>query len=161
MAGGKTFAQSREANFQRRIRALVRGSKLTRSEKEVALAFLNHWFVHRHKGPVHPGRKKLAKRSKASLPTVKRTLAMLRHWRAITAVARLEGLDGKATEYTVDVDCLEALCKTHGEVLKAWRKEHNGVNGGSNEPTLGGVKMNRRNNHALKVIYGSKGISND
>lgn len=153
----KAFAKSLEANFQRRLRALVRGSALTRAEKEVALAFLNHWFVHRHKGAVHPGRKKLVKRSKASLPTVKRTLAMLRHWRAITAVARLEGLDGKATEYVVDPDCLEVLCKTHGDVLKAWRKAHNAVNGGSNEPTQGRVKMNRRNNLCNDVYFHVQG----
>ncbi|MFM7858597.1 MAG: hypothetical protein ACKO96_43420, partial [Flammeovirgaceae bacterium] len=58
----KSFRDAQEATFRRLQREKVRKSNLTRTEKEIVLAFLNHWFVHRHKGAVHPGRKKIAKR---------------------------------------------------------------------------------------------------
>jgi hypothetical protein len=47
--------------------------------------------VHRHKGGVHPGRKKLAKRSGASLRAVNYTLALLRDFKVIEATAHATG----------------------------------------------------------------------
>lgn len=122
------FRNSPEANFRRLYRDLARKSQLTRSEKEVLLAFLNHWFHHRSKGPVHPGRKKLAKRAKVHINTVKATLSLLRDFGAIEATAHLEGLEGNATEYTVDVDRLEALCRTPKAALRKWRAIYRGPN---------------------------------
>lgn len=141
------FQNSQEATFRRVNRDMVRKSNLSRSEKEVTLAFLNHWFQHRRDEVVHPGRNKLGKRSGASLPTVKRTLLMLREWDAIFPVAHLYGQEGKATEYTVDLVRLGVLCEATKADLQAWRKAKAGSarnNGGSNDPGCGRVKKNPR-----------------
>jgi hypothetical protein len=120
------FSKTVEARFQRQLRADVRKSALTRSEKDVLIAFLNHWFHHRHKGPVHPGRKKLAKRANVHINSVKATLAMLREFGAIEATAFLFGKCGNATEYTVSLPHLEALCRTPKVALKAYRAVNRG-----------------------------------
>lgn len=122
----QAFSDSVEARFQRRLRSDVRKSALTRSEKDVLIAFLNHWFYHRHKGPVHPGRGKLAKKARVHLNSVKATLAMLRDFGAITATAHLFGKQGNATEYTVSLAHLEALCRTPKVALKAYRAVNRG-----------------------------------
>ena len=140
----------------------VRKSNLTRGERDVLLSFLNHWFVHRHKGAVHPGRKKLCKLSGASLPTVKRALMLLRDWEVIVAERHLEGRHGMATEYTVNEYRLNHLCMAPKAALKAWReaKIHPArTNGGSNEPTSGGVKMNPRNNPCTVIAFRNQGVN--
>jgi hypothetical protein len=159
------FKDSREASFRRVYRDVVRKSHLTRAEKDVTMAFLNHWFLHRHKGAVHPGKKKLAARSKASTPTVKRTLAMLREFCVIKAVAHETGNSaegfGLATEYTLDTDALTKLCRTPKADLKWWREGQRGSKtgniGGSKEPTSGGIKKNPRNNTALIIPFPKQG----
>lgn len=159
------FKNSREASFRRIYRDVVRRSHLTRAEKDVTLAFLNHWFVHRHDGAVHPGKKKLVARSKASMPTVKRTLSMLREFGVIDAVAFetgncAEGF-GKATEYTLDTEALTKLCRASKDDLKWWREGQRGSKtdniGGSKEPTSGGIKMNPRNNSATIIPFPKQG----
>lgn len=122
----QAFSDSVEARFRRRLRAEVRASALTRSEKDVLIAFLNHWFYHRNKGAVHPGRKKLAKRANVHINSVKATLAMLREFGAIEARAHLFGMQGNATEYTVSLPHLEALCRTPKVALKAYRAVNRG-----------------------------------
>jgi len=161
----KPYRDTQEATFRRLQRDRVRKSSLSRAEKEVLLTFLNHWFVHRAKGAVHPGRKKLAKRSGVSMRTVNRTLAMLRDFDVIQPVAFERGNCGEgfgmATEYTCNTEHLGLLCELPAKALKNWRKKHNaGNNGVPNGPSSGDAKMAPRNNHVLKVIYGSKGISN-
>jgi len=138
-----TFKDSQEASFRRIIRQTIRKGPFTKSEREVVLAFINHWFHHRKstKGVVHPGRKKLAKRANVSIATVKRTLAMLRDYGVISAKAHLEGLHGNATEYTVCTIALTELC--------AKKKADIRVDGGSNEPTQGRVKMTPRINNVI------------
>lgn len=145
-----TFKDSQEASFRRIIRQTIRKGPFTKSEREVVLAFINHWFYHRKstKGVVHPGRKKLAKRADVSIATVKRTLAMLRDYGVISAKAHLEGLHGNATEYTVCTIALTELC--------AKKKADIRVNGGSNEPTQGEVKMTPRINNV--VAFPSQGV---
>jgi hypothetical protein len=122
----KDFAASQEAGFRRRLRDHVRKSGLTRTEKEIVLAFLNHWFVHRHKGAVHPGKEKIAKRAKASVRSVKYTLSMLRECGVIQAVAyatgNANGERGKATEYTLDTNKLITLCEVPTVIMKKARK---------------------------------------
>ena len=122
----KAFKDSVEARFQRRLRSDVRKSALTRSEKDVLIAFLNHWFYHRHKGAVHPGRTKLAKRANVHINSVKSTLAMLRDFGAIEATAHLYGKQGNATTYVVSLPHLEALCRTPKIALKAYRAVNRG-----------------------------------
>jgi hypothetical protein len=157
----KDFASSVEASYRRRLRDTVRKSNLTRAERDVVLAFLNHWFVHRHKGAVHPGRKKLCKLSGASLPTVKRALMLLRDWEVVTAESHLEGRHGMATEYTVNEARLNYLCSAPKAALKAWREARISPKarniGGSNEPTLGRVKMNPRNKHCTVIPFRIQG----
>lgn len=133
-----TFSDSQEAAFRRVTRQEIRRGPFTKSEREVVLAFFNHWFHHRKspKGVVHPGRKKLARRAKVSIATVKRTLALLRSHHVIEATAHLEGLHGNATEYTVCTVALSILCQK--------KKGNIRVDGGSNCPTVGRVKMTHR-----------------
>ena len=140
------FKDSQEAAFRRVVRGTIRKSNLSRGQRDVLLAFVNHWFHHKTKadGVVHPGRTKLAKKSGASVETVKRTLDMLRRAGVLTAVAHLNGLHGNATEYTVSVPHLIDLCgKSKDEVRSI---------GGSNDPTSGRVKMTHRLNDVSNVI---------
>ena len=126
-ANRKSFADSREAAFRKRLRGYVRNSCLTSAEKAVTLAFLNHWFYHRAKGAVHPGRKKLAKKTGFHVNSVKATLLLLREFGVIEAVAHLEGLHGNATEYTLSEQHLEALCRVPKAALKRWRSVNRGT----------------------------------
>jgi len=139
----ESFKDTQEAAFRRVIRQAIRRGPFTKSEREVVLAFFNHWFQHRKntKGVVHPGRKKLAKRAAVSIPTVKRTLAMLRDFGVIYAKAHLHGLRGNATEYTVCTIALTELC--------AKKKADIALDGGSNDPTQGRVKMIPRINNVI------------
>lgn len=132
------FADSQEASFRRLIRDAIRKGPFTKSERDVTLAFVNHWFHHRNgsKRVIHPGRDKLAKKAGVTIKTVSRCLDVLRHYGAIEATACLHGLHGKATEYTVDVVRLLALC--------ALKKDAVRYNGGTNVPTAGRDKMSRR-----------------
>lgn len=106
------FRDSQEAAFRRVIRQCIRRGPFTKSEREVVMAFINHWFHHRNstKGVVHPGRKKLAKRAGVSVRTVASVLDMLRAHKVIDPVAHLHGLHGNATEYTVCTVALTVLC---------------------------------------------------
>jgi hypothetical protein len=106
------FKSSLEAAYRRRLRGAVRNSALTRAERDVLLAFLNHWLHHRHKagGVVHPGRARLAKAARVSERSVIRALAYFRDQKIITAVAHLKGTGRQATEYALNVPVLEQVC---------------------------------------------------
>jgi len=132
------FRDSQEAKFRTETRRFIRKGPFTKSQRDVVLAFVNHWFANRRKkdGVVHPGREKLAKKAGVSVNTVKRTLALLRATGAIRAEAHLGGLEGNATEYTVDMAALIALCGLKKEALP--------VIGGPNEPGHGRAKMAHR-----------------
>lgn len=138
-----SFKDSQEAAFRRVIRQCVRRGPFTKSEREVALAFVNHWFHHRNsaKQVVHPGRKKLAKRAKVSIRTVASTLDMLRAHGAIVAVAHLHGLHGNATEYVVNVPALTDLC--------AMKKADLAVDGVQNCTGPGSAKIAHRINNVV------------
>jgi hypothetical protein len=160
-AQGKNFAQSREASFRRETRAMVRKSFLTRTEKEILLAFLNHWFVHRGDGAVHPGRKKLAKRAGASMRAVNYALALLRDFEAIEATAyatgNAEGRRGAATEYTVNIERLTVLCETPAKVLRTVRKGANSGISGCKNARFKGAKFAPRNNQCTVVPFRVQG----
>lgn len=145
----KDYASSQEAAFRRRMRAFVRKSNLTRAEKDILLAFLNHWFVHRHKGPVHPGKAKLSKRSGASIRAVKYTLAMLRSFGVIKPVAyatgNADGQRGKATEYELDTVQLISLCEVPAAILKNARKGAKSGNTGGKNARFKGAENAPRN----------------
>lgn len=156
------FRDSKEATFRRYLREAVRESNLTRGEKALTLAFINHWFVHRHKGAVHPGRKKLAKRTGASLRAVNYTFNLLREFKAIEAVAYEGGNEagawGKATEYTVDTVRLLALCEASKAELQAWRKakmQPDPRNTGCKNARSKGAKIAPRNNPCTVIPFPS------
>ena len=132
------FKDSQEAAFRRVIRDSIRKSEFTKSERDVTLALVNHWFFYRNgkKGYIHPGREKLAKKAKVSIKTASRCLGFLRDCGAITALANLNGLHGNATEYTVNVVVLIHVCALSREELRLY--------GGTNVPSGGRDKMSRR-----------------
>lgn len=152
MAGAKTFAESREAAFCARMRGLVKRGPFTKSERDVLKAFIDHWLHHRKDkdGVVYPGRKRLAKKANVTARTVTSALALFRASGMIVAVARLEGLDGKATEYWVDVDRFDEVCRmTKKEVL---------VNGWKKCPTRGVEKISTRNNTSNVIPLRVQGV---
>lgn len=139
------FRDTKEFEFRRSVRQSIRASALSRAQKDVALAFFNHWLQHRKskEGIVHPGRKKLAKKAKASISTASRTLEILRENGVLVARAHLQGLHGNATEYSVSIPHLYAFSDK--------KKEDILVNGGSKDPTQGRVKMNRRISNVISL----------
>ena len=141
------FNKTDEAEYRRVIRRAVRSGPFTKSQRDVVLAFVNHWLEHRKstKGVVHPGRKRLAKKSGVSIKTVARTLDLLRQHGAVVAMAHLNGLHGNATEYVVDQIALTELC--------AKKKSDLRVNGGTNVPALGRDKMSHRSSDAKNNVY--------
>lgn len=154
----KSFRDTQEATFRRVQRDKVRKSNLTRTEKEIALSFLNHWFVHRHKGAVHPGRKRLVKQSKASMRTVNRTLAILRSFGVIRPVAFDKGNCrdgfGKATEYDCDVQRLGVFADVPKGALVEWRKCYEKRNNGvPKKPTSGGANLAPRNKPCNVILF--------
>lgn len=157
----KDFASSQEAGFRRRTRDMVRKSNLTRAEKDILLAFLNHWFVHRHKGPVHPGRKRLAKKAGASIRAVNYTLAMLRDCGVLRPMAYATGNQagerGKATEYEVDQIKLITLCEVPEALLKKARKGAKPVNTGCKIARFKGAKSAPRNNQCNVIPFRGQG----
>ena len=132
------FEKSQEAAFRRNLRRIITQSNLTRCERDITMALVNHWLHHRKKndGVVHPGREKLAKRSGASLASVKRTLAMLRDAKVVRAVAHLEGRGRCATEYRLYPDRLIAFLSGSNEPPSAIR--------GVKSHPMRGVRMSPR-----------------
>ena len=109
----KSFKDSRELAFRRRVRDEIRRGPFTKGHRDALLAFINHWFHHRNSkgGMVHPGRKKIAQKAKVTIKTVSRLFEILRHYGVITAEAHLNGLHGCATLYSVSIIHLDALCR--------------------------------------------------
>lgn len=138
MSDSKQFKNSQEAAFRRIVRNKIKSGPFTKSERDVALAFFNHWFFHRTsaKKVVHPGRKKLARKANVTPRTVTNALRLLRFHKAIIAVDHLAGLHGNATEYVVDVDALFYLCD--------FEKSDPRVNGWKKVPSDGMEKISTR-----------------
>lgn len=138
MPSNTEFNAGSEAAFRRVIRNQIRKGPFTKGQRDVALAFFNHWFFHRTstKKVVHPGRDKLARKAGVTIRTVTRTLDILRAHGAIIAVAHLEGLHGKATEYVVDIVAMTELCDLKKTDIR--------VNGGTNCTAVGRDTMSRR-----------------
>jgi hypothetical protein len=153
----KDYASSQEATFRRRMRDHVRKSALTRAEKDILTAFLNHWFVHRHKGAVHPGKAKLAKKAKVSARSVKYTLSLLRTLKVLKAVAyetgNVSGERGRATEYEVDAAKLVSMCELPPEVMRAVRKGANSRNTGGKNAPFKGAKNAPRNKQCNVIPF--------
>jgi DNA-binding transcriptional MocR family regulator len=152
MVSAKSFAESREAAFRARIRDLVKRGPFTKSERDVLKAFIDHWLHHRKdkEGVVYPGRKRLAQKANVTARTVTSALALFRASGMIVAVARLEGRDGKATEYWVDVDRFDLVCRMTKEQVR--------VNGWKKCPTLGVEKISTRNNNGTIIPFRIHGV---
>jgi hypothetical protein len=108
----KSFTDSDEAAFRRIVRSCIQKGPFTKSQRDVTKAFFEHWFYHKSgpKNYVHPGRKRLAKKSGVTEKTVTRTLAMLRAAQVITAIDAANGQGKKPTKYVVNVMALFTLC---------------------------------------------------
>jgi len=88
MSEPQAFKDSAEAKFRREVRSMIRRGPFSKADRDVTLALVNHWLHHRRTSEViHPGRTKLAAKAGVSVSTVKRCLALLRHYGAIDAVA--------------------------------------------------------------------------
>lgn len=97
--------------MRRLVRDAIRKGPFTKHERDVTLAFFNHWFHHKSKCEiVHPGRRKLAKTARTTEKTVSRTLAKLRAAWVIEPVANLHGGHNTATKYRVNLPALFSLC---------------------------------------------------
>ena len=85
----RKFKDSQEAAFRRLVRDEIRRGPFTKGQRDAFLVFINHWFHHRNSkgGMVHPGRKKIAQKSKVTIKTVSRLFEILRHYGVITAEA--------------------------------------------------------------------------
>ena len=104
------FKNSAEQQFRRVIRdAIRRCPDFSKGQRDVTLAVVNHWFHHRAKGAIHPGRKKISKKADVSMRTVASTFAMLRAAQVMIPVANLKGGYGTATRYKVDLVALMVL----------------------------------------------------
>lgn len=104
------FKDSQEQAFRRLVRAAIRKGEFTKGERDVTLAVVNHWFHHKAKGKMHPGRAKMARQAKVTEKTVSRTFAMLRDAGVMVALTPLKGNRYKATEYVLNVVALMVLC---------------------------------------------------
>lgn len=137
------FKDSQEASFRRVVRDRIRKGPFTKAQRDVTLAFFNHWFQHRNstKGVVHPGRKKLAKRTDVSIRTVASTFEFLRSHGVLIAVDHLNGLYGNATEYQVSMPHLYDLCGK--------KKADLSVDGVKNCTGAGRAKIAHRINNVL------------
>jgi len=113
----KSFKDSQEAGFRRMVRDAIRRGPFTKSERDVTLAVVNHWFHHKG-GPqssIRPGRDALAKKAGVSVRTVASVLSMLRTIEAIEPVTGLNGGylhggRGMTTHYTVNPWPLMVFC---------------------------------------------------
>lgn len=132
------FQDSQEAAFRRAIRRTIAKGPFTKSEKAVALAFFNHWFFHRKykDGIVYPGRERIAKKADVSIKTVSNVFSMLRHYGVLIPHAHLNGLQGNATEYSVNHIALLDLCTKKRADLA--------YNGEQKVPSCGRAKITHR-----------------
>jgi len=106
----RDFKSSQEAAFRRLVRHSIRSGDFTKGERDVIIALVNHWFHHRAKGPIHPGREKIAKKAGVSVRTVASTMSMLRAASVLNPVSNLKGGHGAATRYTINSHALFVLC---------------------------------------------------
>lgn len=106
------FSDSGEAAFRRLIRAAISQGPFTKSQRDVTLAFFNHWLHHKAsaKGFVHPSREALAKGAGCTVKTVSRTLGLLRAAGVISPMTGLRAGQGKSVQYKVKTYPLFCLC---------------------------------------------------
>jgi hypothetical protein len=106
------YKDSTEYAYRRLVRAAIRKSNMTKSDRDITLAIVNLWFHHRNgpKGYIHPGRKHLAKKANVSIITVARCLTRLRDSHVILAIKNPKGEGQKPTQYVVNIHALMLHC---------------------------------------------------
>lgn len=98
----KCFRDSQEDAYRRLIREAVKRGPYTRAEKDIVRCIVNLWLHHRKKeGVIRPGAELLAKRSKTSEATVRRSLRMLREVGILIPVKYANG-GRNATRYRLE-----------------------------------------------------------
>lgn len=107
-----SFKDSQEAALRRFIRSIIKTAPdLTKTDRLVTLAVMNHFFHHKSKKePIHPGRKKIAKAANCSIRMVASTFAKLRAAGVLIDDGYLKGGYGRATRYHVNTRALIVLC---------------------------------------------------
>lgn len=108
----KSFKDSQEAAFRRIMREAIRKGPFTKSERDITLAVINHWFHHKggSKPFIHPSRESIATKAGVSIKTVSRALDMLRTIGVLVPVSGLGGGKAKATRYEVSILHLMTYC---------------------------------------------------
>jgi hypothetical protein len=104
------FKKSQEAAYRRLVRGAVRKGPFTKSERDVILAIVNHWFHHKAKGKMHPSRGRIAQKAEVSERTVQRMFSFLRDAGVLVPQSNLIQGRGKSTEYRLDDLSLMQLC---------------------------------------------------
>ncbi|MBK5958093.1 hypothetical protein CCR97_08165 [Rhodoplanes elegans] len=108
------WAQTQAAIDRRYMRLLIKRAKLSRAYRDVLQTIVNLWFRNRSNGGViHPGRSKIAKMARVSVPTVTRALSEFRERSFIKATAYQDG-GARVTRYLVDLNAIrDALTPPH------------------------------------------------
>ena len=106
------YKDSADYAFKRMVRAAIRKSEMTKSDRDITLAIVDLWFFHKNgrKKYIHPGRRKLAKKAKVTIITVARCLAKLRAAGILTVIKNPRGEGQKPTQYTVNIHALLVFC---------------------------------------------------
>ena len=100
-------AMDRAKRERREFRVMIDASSLTPCQKLFLKDLVNLWIVHRNGvGFIHPGRERLARKHRKTIKSVSRAFSLYRDAGFIKAVAYEAGGMGKATCYTVDLDCI-------------------------------------------------------
>lgn len=146
------FKSGQAHAFRRLVREAINRSDLSRSQRAITLAVVNHWFHHKAKGEMHPGREALAAKSRTSIRTVASTLAMLRAAGVLVATAYEAG-GRRATRYRLRFVPLLVLCGAdlpewmEGELRPIWVENC----------TVSEAKIARLNR--AKIAHGSKNVA--
>jgi hypothetical protein len=135
------YLRSAEHTFRRRVRETIRAARFTKSERDVALALVNHWFTYRHSGqPIHPGRAKIAKAAGVTVKTVSRTFDHFRRIGFLVAISNLKGGGEVATRYEVKIAALDAWVLSLTGTKKPGKAHYRGTfypaKGGTKCPTV-------------------------
>lgn len=97
-----SYADSTLAAERRDMRRIIRGLPLSKNDAEILQYLVNLWFVHRNaKGYIHPGREKVAKKTRVSVRTVARAFEKFRRLGYIQAIRFILG-GRHSTRYVVD-----------------------------------------------------------
>ncbi len=99
------FKDTDEQSHRQFMRRQVRNAKISKYDRDVVLAVLNHWFAHKQKGVMHPGRDKIAKVARVSVRTVATMFGRMREAGVLEVVSHGKG-GRHATRYKMNLTAL-------------------------------------------------------